>query len=191
MDKSLELELLKAEILSSNICGELARSATNLVIGHGDLDAEVMLIGEAPGKSEDQTGLPFVGASGKFLNTMLEAAEISRQDIYITNIVKYRPPDNRDPKPEEIAAFWPYLLRQIEIIQPKRVFTLGKFSMKCFLPDAEIADMHGETVTYSENGVKFSLTPLYHPALALYNGKMRPILINDFVKAIRGEYTDW
>lgn len=180
MTKASKLKDLEAEILAKDICAELAASATQLVMGSGNLDAKILFIGEAPGKTEDEQGLPFIGASGKFLDTMLEAAGMKRNDVYITNIVKYRPPNNRDPSRAEIAEFWPYLLRQIQIIQPQVVITLGRFSMNCFLPDAKISQQHGQMVEYSDNGISFRLIPLYHPAAALYNGSMRQTLIDDF-----------
>jgi uracil-DNA glycosylase family 4 len=133
--KQVLLEQIKADILKNNICPDLANEATNLVMGDGNIDADIVLIGEAPGKNEDEQGLPFVGAAGKFLDEMLESAGIKRSDVYITNIVKYRPPNNRDPEPDEKAAFWPYLVRQLDVIQPKIVVTLGRHSMEYFLPD--------------------------------------------------------
>src|ERR1700733_14789664 len=135
MSKQIELEAIKKDILKDKVCPELAASATQLVFGDGNLDAEIVFIGEAPGKNEDEQGLPFVGAAGKFLNEMLAAAGLERRDVYITNIVKYRPPNNRDPLPEEKKAFWPYLLKQLQIIEPKVVITLGRHSMEYFLPD--------------------------------------------------------
>src|ERR1044072_5191152 len=110
MDKQQELDKVKQAILDNKICEELAAQATQLVMGDGNLDAEIVFIGEAPGKNEDEQGKPFVGAAGKFLNEMLAAAGLERSDVYITNIVKYRPPNNRDPLPEEKTAFLPYLL---------------------------------------------------------------------------------
>ena len=111
MTKQQRLDELKAEIIAENICPELAAHATQLVMGDGNPDADIVFIGEAPGKQEDERGLPFVGAAGKFLNEMLAQAGMTRSDVYITNIVKYRPPNNRDPEPEEKRQFWPYLLR--------------------------------------------------------------------------------
>lgn len=185
MDKQQQLDRLAEEITSSNVCPELRDGARQLIMGAGCVDAEIVFIGEAPGKQEDLTGQPFVGASGKFLDVMLDAAGLSRQDVYITNIVKYRPPNNRDPRTNEIKVFWPYLLRQLEIIQPKACITLGRFSMNCFLPEAKINQQHGQAVDYQENGLEFKLIPLYHPAAALYNGKLRQTLIDDFVEANR------
>jgi uracil-DNA glycosylase family 4 len=108
-DKQTQLDHIRADILEKNVCPELASQAQNLVMGDGNLNAEIVFIGEAPGKNEDEQGLPFVGAAGKFLNEMLAEAGMQRGDVYITNIVKYRPPNNRDPLPEEKKAFWPYL----------------------------------------------------------------------------------
>lgn len=182
MDKQPQLEQLKADILENNICPELAEQATQLVMGDGNLDAEIVFIGEAPGKKEDLTGLPFVGASGKFLNEMLAQAGLARDDVYITNVVKYRPPNNRDPKPAEKKAFMPYLLKQLEVIHPKVVITLGRHSMEYFLPGAIIGDVHGQPHKVKIDGDEFMIIPLYHPAAALYNGSLRATLIEDFLR---------
>jgi DNA polymerase len=183
--KQVLLEQIKADILKNNICPDLAREATNLVMGDGNVDAEIVLIGEAPGKNEDEQGLPFVGAAGKFLNQMLESADIKRSDVYITNIVKYRPPNNRDPEPAEKAAFWPYLVRQLDVIQPKIVVTLGRHSMEYFLPDRKISEIHGQPKRIPFGQSKIVVVPLYHPAAALYNGGMRTTLIEDFKKLLK------
>ena len=185
IDKASRLAELGEEIISDNVCPELGKVATQLVLGDGNPDADIVFIGEAPGKAEDEQGLPFVGASGRFLNEMLEAAGLVRDDVYITNIVKYRPPNNRDPLPAEKAAFWPYLMRQLEIIEPRVVITLGRHSMESFIPDAKISTRHGrpERVTYRDR--EFLVIPLYHPAAALYNGSMRQTLIDDFLDAKR------
>ena len=180
--KAQQLAALKDDILSKNVCPELAEQATQLVMGDGSLDAEIVFIGEAPGKKEDESGLPFVGASGKFLNEMLAQAGLVRDDVYITNVVKYRPPKNRDPKPAEKKAFMPYLLEQLAIIQPKVVITLGRHSMEYFLPGAVIGEVHGRPHDVEIDGVKWTIIPLYHPAAALYNGSLRQILIDDFVR---------
>jgi DNA polymerase len=181
MDKQKELDRLRADIVEKNICPELAAQATNLVIGDGNLNAEIVFIGEAPGKNEDEQGLPFVGAAGKFLNEMLAEAGMERSDVYITNIVKYRPPNNRDPLPEEKKVFWPYLLKQLQIIQPKVVITLGRHSMEYFLPDMKISQIHGQPKRIQFGEDKLVIIPLYHPAAALYNGSMRQTLIDDFM----------
>ena len=179
------LDELKAEIIEKNICPDLAVSATQLVMGGGNPDANIVFIGEAPGKNEDEQGLPFVGAAGKFLNEMLATIGLERDDVYITNIVKYRPPNNRDPSPSEKAAFLPYLLRQLEIINPKAVVTLGRHSMEYFLPGAKISDMHGqavpkEVIYHDKTHHEWQIIPLYHPAAALYNGSLRQTLLDDF-----------
>jgi DNA polymerase len=183
--KQVLLEQIKADILKNNICPDLAREATNLVMGDGNVDAEIVLIGEAPGKNEDLQGLPFVGAAGKFLNQMLESADIKRSDVYITNIVKYRPPNNRDPLPEEKAAFWPYLVRQLDVIKPQIVVTLGRHSMEYFLPNQKISMIHGQPKRIPFGEKKIVVVPLYHPAAALYNGSMRTTLISDFNKLLK------
>lgn len=190
MDKSQALEALQAKIIADEICPELAAQATQLVIGDGNPDANIVFIGEAPGQKEDEQGLPFVGAAGKFLNEMLAEAGMERSDVYITNIVKYRPPNNRDPLPEEKAAFLPYLLRQLEIINPKVVITLGRHSMEYFLPNAKISQAHGQAVRkkvlyHDKTEHEWLFIPLYHPAAALYNGSMRQVLIDDFLSATK------
>lgn len=181
--KTEALEQLASDITQKNITPELKEQATQLVMGDGNADADIVFIGEAPGKNEDLQGKPFVGAAGKFLNAMLEAAGMDRSDVYITNIVKYRPPNNRDPLPEEKKEFWPYLLKQLEIIDPKVVITLGRHSGCYFIPDLQIGKDHGvpRKVKYHEH--EFMVIPLYHPAAALYNGGMRQTLIDDFIKA--------
>ncbi len=186
-DKKKRLDDLRQQILDQGLCTELASQATQLVMGDGDPDAAIVFIGEAPGRNEDEQGIPFVGAAGKFLNEMLGAAGMQRSDVYITNIVKYRPPNNRDPLPEEKAAFLPYLLKQLEIIDPKVVITLGRHSMEYFLPEAKISQVHGHAVRrqviyHDKSAHEWLIVPLYHPAAALYNGSMRSVLIDDFLK---------
>lgn len=173
---------LEAEILSANVCSDLASQATQLVMGSGNPEADIVFIGEAPGKKEDEQGVPFVGAAGKFLDEMLTAANMNRDDVYITNIVKYRPPNNRDPLPEEKREFWPYLMKQLSIIQPKAVVTLGRHSGAAFIPDLHISRDHGNPRWVQYKDLKFLIIPLYHPAAALYNGGLRQTLIDDFLK---------
>lgn len=144
MTKQSELQTIQQQILDDGVCAELAQGATQLVFADGNPEADIVFIGEAPGKNEDIQGKPFVGAAGKFLNEMLEMIGLQRSSVYITNIVKYRPPDNRDPLPEEKKAFWPYLVRQLNVIKPKLVVTLGRHSMEYFLPNAKISQIHGE-----------------------------------------------
>jgi len=187
MSKQQQLDDIKQQILDDNVTPELAKTATQLVFGDGSVDSDIVFIGEAPGKNEDIQGIPFVGAAGKFLNEMLEMIDLKRQDIYITNIVKYRPPDNRDPEPDEKKAFLPYLQSQLEVIQPKVVVTLGRHSMNCFLPDLQISKVHGQPKRVrlalkadASDSLTVVILPLFHPAAALYNGSMRQTLIDDF-----------
>lgn len=180
MTKQSEIDALATEIIDKKICSELAEQANNLVVGDGNLDAEIVFIGEAPGKNEDLQGLPFVGAAGKFLNEMLTSINLERSDVYITNIVKYRPPNNRDPLPEEKQAFWPYLIRQLQIIQPKIIITLGRHSMEYFLPGMKISQIHGQPKRVQFGDEKVVILPLFHPAAALYNGGLRQTLLDDF-----------
>jgi DNA polymerase len=174
--KQTKLDAIAKQIVADKVTPELAQTATQLVFGDGNPDAEVVFIGEAPGKNEDLKGKPFVGAAGHFLNDMLEMIGLKREDVYITNIVKYRPPNNRDPFPEEKQAFLPYLESQLEVIQPSVVVTLGRHSLNCFLPDLQISQVHGQPKRYKGR----IYLPLFHPAAALYNGAMRQTLIDDF-----------
>jgi uracil-DNA glycosylase family 4 len=181
MSQQAALDTLKQAIIDNDICPALREQATQLVMGEGNPNADIVFIGEAPGKQEDIQGKPFVGASGKFLNEMLAQAGMVRGDVYITNIVKYRPPNNRDPLPEEKKAFLPYLLKQLEIIQPKVVITLGRHSMEYFLPDMKIGEVHGQPKRIQFGDRKLVILPLFHPAAALYNGSLRQTLIDDFL----------
>ncbi len=178
-EKQAKLDQIRAEIIKNNVCPDLAKQAKQLVFGDGNVDADIVFIGEAPGKNEDEQGIPFIGAAGKFLNEMLALIQLEREDIYITNIVKYRPPNNRDPLPEEKAAFLPYLSEQLKVIGPKLVIPLGRHSMEVLLPAGlKISAVHGEPKRY--NGQVY--LPLFHPAAALYNGGMRQTLIDDFAR---------
>ena len=172
------LDNIKEEIITKKICPDLAKTATQLVFGDGNPDADIVFIGEAPGKNEDLKGLPFVGAAGKFLDEMLAGIGLKREDVYITNIVKYRPPNNRDPLPDEKAAFLPFLSSQLEAIVPKLVVTLGRHSMDSLLPGLQISRVHGQPKRYQGQ----VYLPLFHPAAALYNGAMRQTLIDDFAR---------
>ena len=180
--KQDQLDQIRADIIKNNVCPELAFQANHLVMGEGSVDSDVMFIGEAPGKKEDLTGLPFVGASGKFLDQMLAAAGMDRKDVFITSIVKYRPPNNRDPLPSEKAAFLPYLLRQIDIIKPKIIAPLGRHGMEFFLPGVRISEIHGVPQTIQLDGREVTIMPLYHPAAALYNARLKQTLLDDFIK---------
>jgi uracil-DNA glycosylase family 4 len=174
--KKAKLDDLQKQILDDDPTPELRKGATQLVFGDGNPDSEMVFIGEAPGKNEDKEGIPFIGAAGKFLNEMLQNIDLKREDIYITNIVKYRPPNNRDPLPAEKQAFMKYLESQLEVIQPVLTITLGRHSLNCFLPDLSISACHGKPKRYKSR----VYLPLFHPAAALYNGAMRQTLIDDF-----------
>jgi DNA polymerase len=164
-------------------CSKCAlRAGCNRVVpGEGSAEAEIMFIGEGPGKREDELGRPFVGAAGKFLDEMLGIINLKREQVYIANVVKCRPPENRDPLPEEIEECWPWLMEQIRIIDPKLIVTLGRHSMGRFLPNQKISEVHGKALRREipEIGKRIFYT-LYHPAAALYNGSMREVLIKDF-----------
>lgn len=179
-DVQAQLDTIAADIEADKVCPELAAGATQLVFGDGDPEADIVFIGEAPGKREDEQGKPFVGAAGKFLEEMLEGIGLTREDVYITNIVKYRPPQNRDPQPAEKDAFWPYLQRQLQIIDPELTITLGRHSMEYFLPGQKISHIHGQPKRLKGR----TFLPLFHPAAALYNGGMRETLIEDFSRIL-------
>lgn len=186
MTKQAKLDKIQRDIVANNVCPELSDGALSLIMGEGSLDAKVVFIGEAPGRKEDELGRPFVGASGKFLNEMLASINLAREDVYITNIVKYRPPDNRDPRPAEKLEFWPYLVRQLQVIRPQVVVTLGRHSMEFFLPGGvTISEVHGQPQQVEIDDLSLTIVPLYHPAYALYNGKIRQTLKDDFAVLVR------
>lgn len=167
----------------------LAAGRLTAVPGDGDPHSEILFIGEGPGQKEDETGHPFVGAAGKFLDTMLESIGKKRADVFVTNVVKCRPPSNRDPEPDEITTCTDlYLWRQIAIMNPKLICTLGRYSMGLFLPlEMKISQVHGQPKrvhgkTVDNEDREYIILPLYHPAAALYNGGMRQTLIYDFKK---------
>jgi DNA polymerase len=182
MDKKAQLENLNKKWFIDCNC-ELKKTATQAVPGHGSADAEIVFIGEAPGKSEDEKGVPFVGAAGKFLDEMLAEIKLKREDIYITNIVKYRPPNNRDPLPEEKASCRDWLLAELKIIKPKLIIFLGRHAMNNFFPTEQISKAHGKLLVkqFANMPTKYFYA-LYHPAAALYDGSMRETLMNDFKK---------
>ncbi len=174
------LKALHERWAAENTCA-LKKTATQPVFGDGPADAEIVFIGEAPGKSEDEQGVPFVGAAGKFLAEMLSDIHMKREDVYITNIVKYRPPNNRDPEPEEKEACAQWLYDELNLIKPKLVVFLGRHSMNDFFPDLRISAAHGKLIKkkFKRIDTQYFL-PLYHPASALYNGGMRQTLKDDF-----------
>lgn len=176
------LEELNDRMSKCSLC--VLRGTCNQVVpGDGSAQAEIMFIGEGPGQKEDELGKPFVGAAGKFLDEMLGAIKLKREEVYIANVVKCRPPNNRDPLPEEAEICWPWLEKQIEIINPKLIVTLGRHSMERFLPNMKISQMHGKALRRNIPGLGSRVFyALYHPAAALYNGSMRTVLIQDFKK---------
>jgi uracil-DNA glycosylase len=161
----------------------LKETATQPVPGDGNPHAEVVFIGEAPGKKEDEEGRPFIGAAGKFLAEMLASIGMKREDVYITNIVKYRPPNNRDPEPQEKEDCKEWLHQELAAIKPKLIVFLGRHSMNHFFPLEKISQVHGKLMIKQIEGMstKYFL-PLYHPAAALYNGGLREELMKDFRK---------
>jgi DNA polymerase len=161
----------------------LREKATQAVPGEGSAEATILFIGEAPGKKEDLEGKPFIGASGKFLSEMLATINLKREDIYITNVVKYRPPENRDPSQEEKEDCRQWLVDQVNIIDPLLIVTLGRHALENFIVDKKISEVHGQafTQTFSDLGTR-TFFCLYHPAAALYNGSMRETLKKDFAK---------
>ena len=172
-----DLELLAAEIGKCTRC-PLHQGRTKSVPGEGPQDAEIMFIGEAPGFHEDQQGRPFVGASGRFLEELLESIGLTRDDVFIANVIKCRPPGNRDPLPDEIKACKPLLDQQLELIQPKLVVTLGRFSMARAFPKARISRIHGQPRKIG--GVLYY--PMYHPAAALHQPSLRSIIKEDMLR---------
>ncbi|HEY7125014.1 MAG TPA: uracil-DNA glycosylase [Ktedonobacterales bacterium] len=172
-----ELEQVAAEVSVCPKCN-LCKTRTKAVPGEGSASAAIMLIGEGPGYHEDKQGRPFVGAAGQFLDELLQHAGVKRAEVFITNVVKCRPPNNRDPLPEEIAACSGYLDRQIAAINPQVIVTLGRFSMQKFFPGANISSIHGKARKVNGRVV----VPMYHPAAGLHDIQKRPIIVEDFKK---------
>lgn len=177
MEAAEKLDALREQIAVCTRC-ELHRAATNPVPGDGSPNARILLIGEAPGFHEDAQGKPFVGNSGKFLTELLGKAGLTREDVFITNVVKHRPPGNRDPLPDEMAACAHYLEEQIEIINPDVIVTLGRFSLARYFPGERISKIHGQAKEINGRYI----VPMYHPAAALHNGSLRPEIEADFLK---------
>jgi DNA polymerase len=177
---NLTLDEIAAQVRDCTRC-ELYRSRTNGVPGNGNPQAEIMFIGEAPGWHEDKQGLPFVGAAGQFLNEMLASAGLTREEVFVTNIVKSRPPGNRDPLPDEIAACSHYLDAQIAAIQPKVIVTLGRYSMARWFPGERISRIHGQARRFGS----FVVVPMYHPAAALHQASLRETVEADMARLPR------
>lgn len=189
MSTQSELDEVKQRIISDMVC-PLKDAATNIVFGKGNPDADILFIGEAPGEKEDLQGIPFVGSAGRELDKLLSAIGLSLDDIYIANILKYRPPNNRDPTPEEIERHTPYLIEQIKIIKPKIIATLGNYSTKFVLAKFSVEGMksipgistlHGQPKDMTIDGLIFKVIPLYHPAAMLYKPPLRQVLNEDFL----------
>jgi uracil-DNA glycosylase family 4 len=174
-DVDAPLVALYAEIADCPRC-ELARTRSRTVPGSGPLTAELMLIGEGPGQREDELGLPFVGRAGQFLDELLAGIGLARTDVYVCNVVKCRPPGNRDPLPEELAACGDFLERQIALVNPRVIATLGRFSMARWFADARITRIHGQAAEFEGRTV----IPMYHPAAALRNPALRAVMKQDF-----------
>ncbi len=165
------------EYYSKNTKSNLFKNVKNIVPGEGSSNADIMFIGEAPGAMEDKLGRPFVGRAGKFLDELLKSIGLERNDVFITNVVKCRPPNNRDPSDEEKKAFKPWLKAQIEFINPKVFVPLGRHALGNFLPNVTIGKVHGQIFKSGKNDR--AVFAMYHPAVALYNGSYRNILLND------------
>jgi DNA polymerase len=185
IDKQTQLDQIATEIKNFKDL-EIARKCTQSVPGEGNPDARIMFIGEAPGFNEDRQGRPFIGQAGKLLEKVIqENLGMQRQDVYITNIVKFRPPENRDPLPEEIEACKGWLDKQIQIIKPQIITTLGRYSMSKFIPNVTISRVHGQPRNVNFLDQKVIVFPMYHPAAALRAGDVMKEFINDFDKLKR------
>jgi DNA polymerase len=174
-EKRRALALIAKQVAACTDCG-LCRGRTNAVPGEGNADADIMFIGEGPGFYEDQQARPFVGASGKFLDELLRSINLDRKSVFIGNVVKCRPPNNRDPQPDEIAACKKYLDAQVEAIAPKVIVTLGRHSMQRYFPGESISRVHGQPRRKGDQVV----VPMYHPAAALHQGSLRAVIEADF-----------
>ncbi len=177
MDQGMELKKIAEAVAACKKC-DLCHSREKGVPGEGPADAEIMFIGEGPGFHENMQGRPFVGAAGDLFVELLGAIGMKREQVFITNVVKCRPPGNRDPQPEELAACNPYLEKQLQIINPKVIVTLGRFSMARFIPQAKISEIHGQPVKMKG----MLIVPFYHPAAALHSPSLRPTVDADFAK---------
>lgn len=191
MSKKEFLEAVAAEVVVCTKC-RLSETRKNAVPGEGNSDSQIMFVGEAPGYWEDMRGRPFVGAAGKFLTVLIAELGSSRSDVFITNIVKCRPPKNREPSPDEIETCTPYLNRQLKLIQPKFIVTLGKHSTayifsKAKLPFTGITQAHGRFYEASILSIRVTIFPTFHPAAALYSAKYKEQITKDF-KLLRNEF---
>ncbi len=178
-----ELKAVWRQAQTCTKCPQLAAARQTVVFGSGNADADLMFVGEAPGANEDKQGLPFVGQAGRLLDTLLEEIGLERGDVFIANVLKCRPPGNRDPMPQEIDACQDYLFRQLELIEPRVVCTLGNFSTKLLRGDPTgITRLHGREEVRCIGPRRVRLYPIYHPAAALYTPKMLEVLREDFAR---------
>jgi len=188
VSKEKKLQVIASDIKDNLVC-PLKDAATNLVFGKGNPNASILFIGEAPGANEDKQGLPFVGAAGKNLNKLLNSINLTLDECYVANILKYRPPKNRPPQADEMERHVPYLLQQIDVIKPRVIVTLGNFSTKLVLAEFDISKMknivgisqlHGKIHEIKLGKESYQVIPLYHPAACIYNPKLRQTLLDDF-----------
>ena len=175
-DRQALMDAIAAEIRDHVPCGfEICEQATNLVPGEGDAEAGVVLVGEAPGAGEDRSGRPFVGPAGKLLDQLLGAAGLQREDVFITNVVKARPPGNRDPRADEVAHHLPWLEAQLDVVRPRVIVPLGRHALAHFAPELKISEAHGRAVERDGR----TLFPMFHPAAALHAQRLRETLFAD------------
>lgn len=175
-DRAARLEEIAQEIRAHRGCGfEPCETCTHPVPGEGGADAAIVIVGEAPGASEDREGRPFVGRAGRLLTELLEEAGLTREEVFITNVLKARPPGNRDPRADEVAHSWPWLAAQLDVIRPELLVPLGRHALRRFAPEAKIAEVHGTVLQTPAH----RLLPLYHPAAALHNRALRDTLVAD------------
>jgi len=177
---SQKLNYLASLVASCQKC-PLYKTATNPVPGDGNPEAKIVFIGEAPGFYEDQQGLPFVGNSGKLLDKLLASINLKRPDVFIANILKHRPPDNRNPDPSEIKVCTPFLKAQLQVIRPRVIITLGRFALNYFFPKALISQVRGQIKKITWQGIDLTFIPVYHPSAGLRNGSMLKSLQSDFI----------
>jgi DNA polymerase len=181
MDNASELKKIR-ETVEQDKSLPLIKKPEDIIPGDGNPDAKIVFVGEAGGYHESIQRKPFVGNAGMLLNQLLHSIELERKGVYITNMVKTRPPENRDPLPEELEAFGKYLDKEIEIIKPKVIVTLGRFSMAKFLPGVKISIVHGKVFDVNWKGREIKVVPMYHPAAALRNGEVMFQIKEDFLK---------
>jgi len=181
---TIQWRALKNKIANCKLC-QLHKQRTKVVFGKGSLKSKIMLIGEAPGRNEDLTGKPFVGKAGKFLQECLDSLRLNKKQVFITNVIKCRPPHNRDPKQDEIKKCLIFLKQQIFLIQPKIIITLGRFALKVFIQN-DISRVHGKPRKimwrYNKEKLGLILFPMFHPAIALYRKRFKRIIKKDFIK---------